>query len=154
MLSVSGVLDPKMFGPGTLDEASKRRSIYFMVKRSKLIPMMQIFDAPDASGGIGARPTTTIAPQALLLMNNPHVRTWARSFAHRIAPDDKIAVEEVVKTGYLIALGRQPTAEERADSLAFVQQQMASYPAANRRELALADFCQVLMCLNEFIYVD
>ena len=53
MLSVSGALDAKMFGPGTLDEASKRRSIYFTVKRSKLIPMMQIFDAPDASGGIG-----------------------------------------------------------------------------------------------------
>ena len=67
-----------MYGPGTLDEASKRRSIYFTMKRSKLIPMLVIFDAPDGTVGVGERPTTTIAPQALLMMNNPQVRSWAQ----------------------------------------------------------------------------
>ena len=67
LLAVSGTLDPTMFGPGTLDSASRRRSIYFTVKRSKLMPMMMIFDAPDAlRGGVGQRPTTTIAPQACI----------------------------------------------------------------------------------------
>ena len=71
LLAVSGVLDPTMFGPGTLDPASRRRSIYFTVKRSKLIPMLTIFDAPDALGGVGQRPTTTVAPQALYLDEQP-----------------------------------------------------------------------------------
>ncbi|HEV7223138.1 MAG TPA: DUF1553 domain-containing protein, partial [Pirellulales bacterium] len=65
ILSVGGLLDERMFGPGTLDENQKRRSIYFFIKRSKLIPMMVLFDAPDSLSGIGVRPNTTIAPQAL-----------------------------------------------------------------------------------------
>jgi hypothetical protein len=39
----------------------------------------------------------------------------------------------------------------------FLEQQTDSYKAAgkpNPRELALADFCQVLMSLNDFVYVD
>jgi hypothetical protein len=157
LLAVSGELDAKMFGPGTLDAASKRRSIYFTVKRSKLVPMMQVFDAPEALGGVADRPTTTIAPQALLMMNNPQVRGWARSMAKRIAPDGKTSVEDAVKAGYLLALGRPPSAEEHADTTAFVRGQMESYQKDGKndgRELALADLCQVLMCLNEFVYVD
>ena len=51
MLAVRGTLDATMFGPGTLDEAQRRRSIYFTIKRSQLIPMMMLFDAPDAAAG-------------------------------------------------------------------------------------------------------
>ena len=157
LLAVGGVLDERMYGPGTLDEESKRRSIYFTVKRSKLIPMLVVFDAPEALSGIGERPTTTIAPQALYLLNNPHVRGYARGFAKRIAPDAKTSIEEAVRMGYRIALGRLPTAGEMADSLGFVRSQATDYEAAKKsdaRELALTDFCQTLMCLNEFVYVD
>ncbi len=157
LLAVSGLLDPALYGPGTLDPGSRRRSIYFTVKRSRLVPMMQVFDAPEALSGIGDRPTTTIAPQALLLMNNPHVRSWAHGFARRIAPDAKTTVAEAVTAGYRTALGRRPTAEELADATAFVTGQAASYRRAGKsdgRMLALADLCQVLMCLNEFVYVD
>ena len=157
LLAVGGMLDTKMYGPGTLDEGSRRRSIYFTVKRSKLIPMLQVFDAPDALGSLGERPATTIAPQALLLMNNPHVRSYAHGFARRLAPTETTPLEKAVAAGYAIALTRPPTKEELADSVAFVKAQLASYLAAGRkeaRELALADFCQVLTCLNEFVYVD
>ena len=154
LLAASGSLDPRLHGPGTLDEASKRRSIYFTVKRSKLVPMMVIFDAPDALGGVGERPTTTIAPQALHLMNNPQVRLFAKNMARRIAPDGAVKLEDAIAAGYRAALARTPTREELADSLTFLERQMTTYPATTRRELALADFCQVLMCLNEFIYVD
>jgi hypothetical protein len=54
-------------------------------------------------------------------------------------------------------LTREPTRQELADVTAFVKSQLASHLAEGRteaREHALADFCQVLMCLNEFIYVD
>ncbi len=154
ILSVSGELDAKMFGPGTLDEKSKRRSIYFTVKRSKLVPMMVIFDAPEALSGMAERPTTTIAPQALHMLNNPQVRQAARGFARRIAPDSTTSLEDAVRAGYQIAVARQPDRDEVADGVAFIRTQMATYPANQRRESAFADFCQVLMCLNEFIYVD
>jgi hypothetical protein len=154
MLAVSGALDERFYGPGTLDENSKRRSIYFTVKRSKLIPMMQIFDAPDALGGLAERPTTTIAPQALHLMNSPQVRAWARSYARRVAPTEDVSIETAVKTAYLIALSRLPDKEELADSVAFVEKQRTTYAGPDRRERALADFCQVLLCLNEFVYVE
>ncbi len=157
MLSISGDLDPRMYGPGTLDEASKRRSIYFTVKRSKLIPMMTVFDSPEPLVSVGDRPTTTIAPQALLLMNNPNVRKLAHGFARRIASDEKVSLEVAVQSGYLMALARKPAPAELADSVAFVQRQLESYQKAgkaNGRELAFADFCQVLMCLNEFVYIE
>jgi mono/diheme cytochrome c family protein len=154
LLSISGTLDAKMFGPGTLDEAMKRRSIYFTVKRSKLIPMLQIFDAPQALSGVGQRPSTTIAPQALWLMNNPEVRHMAHNMANRIAPTEKTTLEDAISRAYLLALSRPPSSTELADSIQFVQQQAQTYPGASARESALTDFCQVLMCLNEFIYVE
>jgi hypothetical protein len=154
ILAVSGELDAKQFGPGTLDEKSKRRSIYFTVKRSKLVPMMVIFDAPEALSGSAERPTTTIAPQALHMLNNPQVRQSAKSFARRIAPDSTTPLEDAVRNGYQIALARQPDRDELADGLAFIRQQLPTYPENHRRESALTDFCQTLMCLNEFIYVD
>jgi hypothetical protein len=154
VLAVSGMLDDKLYGPGTLDETSKRRSIYFTVKRSKLMPMMVIFDAPEALGGMAERPTTTIAPQALHLLNSPQVRMYARGFARRVAPDDKTPLEDALTQAYWIAVARAPTAVELRDGLEFLRQQMASYPPERGREAALTDFCQVLMCLNEFIYVD
>src|SRR5205085_5596436 len=111
MLSVAGLLDTTMYGPGTLDPASRRRSVYFTVKRSNLIPMMVVFDAPEALTPIADRATTTIAPQALLLMNNPQVREYARALAKRAAG---ATPEASVRSAHEIGLGRAPTANELA----------------------------------------
>ncbi len=157
LLSASGLLDPTMYGPGTLDSVSRRRSIYFTVKRSKLIPMMTVFDAPDALGGIPSRPSTTVAPQALYMMNDPQVREYAKALAKRIAPASNTTLPDAIRNGYLITIGREPTADEATDSLAFIHQQTASYQQSGQkdsREAGLADFCQALLCLNEFIYVE
>ncbi|MFO0819109.1 MAG: PSD1 and planctomycete cytochrome C domain-containing protein [Pirellulales bacterium] len=157
MLAVSGELDDRMFGPGTLDEGHKRRSIYFMIKRSRLVPSMQLFDAPEPLVSIGGRPSTTIAPQALLFLNSPQVRGYARSFASRLAPAADQSLEAAVKQGYLAALGREPMAEETRDDVEFLTKQIESYRGAGNdrpRDAALADFCQVLMSLNEFVYVE
>ena len=56
ILFVGGKLDTTMYGPGTLSEESPRRSIYFTMKRSKLIPALVVFDAPDGTVGVGDRP--------------------------------------------------------------------------------------------------
>lgn len=161
LLAVSGELDTTMFGPGTLDENMKRRSIYFMVKRSRLIPTLMIFDAPDALVSLPVRSSTTIAPQALLLMNNDHVREYARSLAHRIATKPEELRSGVtagtVINGYLLTLGRPPTQQELTDSSVFLQTQIASYTTAGQSDaigLALTDFSQVLLSLNEFLYIE
>ncbi len=156
MLAVSGTLDGRMFGPGTLDPNMKRRSVYFFVKRSQLVPSLVLFDGPDALQGVEQRPTTTVAPQALLLLNNAAVRRCAEAFARRIGGANR-PPSEVVRAGYRTALGREPHGPELADSVRFVEDQAASYAhdgRADARDAAVADFCQVLLGTNEFVYVD
>ncbi|MEZ6142515.1 MAG: PSD1 and planctomycete cytochrome C domain-containing protein [Zavarzinella sp.] len=154
LLKLSGTLDPTMFGPGTLQESMKRRSIYYTVKRSRLIPMLIVFDAPDGTVGVGERISTTIAPQALFLMNNPDVRTWAKAFADRIVKKASDPAN-MVSAVYLETLSRLPTAEEQARAVQFLERQTKAYTnQGNSAVLALADFCQVVWCLNETIYVD
>ena len=151
LLQVSGVLDPTMFGAGSLNEASNRRSIYFMIKRSKLVPVMVTFDLPEPLTSQGQRTTTTVAPQALLLMNSQHVRRYATAFAKRAAK----ATDPVVNA-YRQALGRPPTNQEHRAAEAFLASQADSYRPTKRAAasaLALTDFCQVLFGLNEFAYV-
>ncbi|MCU0878875.1 MAG: PSD1 and planctomycete cytochrome C domain-containing protein [Pirellulaceae bacterium] len=157
MLAASGALDRTPFGPGTLDEAHRRRSIYFQIKRSQLVPMMQLFDQPEPLVSIGSRPSTTIAPQALALLNSPHVRGWAKEFAGRLVPAFEKSPTEAVKLGYQTAIARQPAEGELAAAVAFLESQEKSYVSSGKgdaRELALADFCQVLFGLNEFVYID
>jgi hypothetical protein len=157
MLEVSGLLDNRQFGPGTLDLKMKRRSVYFFVKRSKLVPTMVLFDAPDALGGMDKRPTTTVAPQALWILNAETVRGYADAFAKRVSPAEATPLEDVVRTGFHLALGRMPSEKELKASMTFIQSQWGGYRLEDRpnpRHLAVGDFCQVLLGLNEFIYID
>ena len=157
MLATSGELDDTMFGPGTLNEGMKRRSIYFMIKRSKLIPMMQLFDQPEPLVSQGNRPATTIAPQALLFMNNPQVRQYARSLAVKLEPSAEDSMASAVQQGYRLTLSREASEEEVSDNVEFLKSQQALYEAdgkANARQLALADFAQVLFSLNEFVFIE
>ncbi len=157
MLAVSGQLDEKMFGPGTLDPSHHRRSIYFTVKRSQLVPSMMLFDAPDSLQGLGQRSSTIVAPQALAMLNNAQIQECARAFAQRLLAVAGVTTEQAIGRGYLTAVGRPPDEVELSDATAFVKQQAESYQAAGKTdsaEVALADFCQVLLSLNEFIYID
>jgi len=155
LLAVSGTLDKRMFDKGTVDQRHARRSIYLTVKRSNLIPILQLFDAPDAMQSIGKRISTTVPPQALAMMNSPYVREMAEKFAQRIHSDDKVPVDEVVRRAYTHALARPPAPGEQQQMVAFIQGQAASYGSdAQAMKLAIADFCQTVICLNEFIFVD
>ena len=147
ILKVSGRLDERMFGAGTLDERMLRRSIYFMIKRSKLIPSMQLFDSPEPLVSQGSRPVTIIAPQALHFMNNGQVRASAMELARQLKAQPDTAA--AVTLGYQTVLGRAH-AEEQKSIASFIDVQEKSY-TNNGRELALADFVQVLFGLNEFI---
>ena len=153
ILAVSGQLDRSMFGVGTLDATVPRRSIYLTVKRIRLVPILQLFDAPDALQSVGVRQTTTVAPQALLMLNNPWVRERAVGFVKRIDRGGKL--DAVIRAGFLAALARPPSDSEQQSMREFVTRRMGAIETrTDARQQALADFCQMLMCLNEFIYVE
>jgi len=154
---VSGQLDETMYGPGTLDQNMLRRSIYFFIKRSQLVPVLMLFDFPEPNVSVGGRVSTTIAPQALAMMNSPQVRNYARNFAQRLKPEAAKGMPDAITYGYQLALGRKPDTTELKDGAKFIEHQTESYQAAGKSaadELALADFCQVLFGLNEFIYIE
>ncbi|MCX7403520.1 MAG: PSD1 and planctomycete cytochrome C domain-containing protein [Planctomycetia bacterium] len=159
LLAISGKLNLTMFGPGTRDEMSPRRSIYFMVKRSELISSMVVFDQPEPLVSQGQRPTTTVAPQALLIMNSPHTRAWAEAFAKRVESTAPIAADfrPALERAYQIAINRPPDEVETESALAFLESQSANYRDAGKadhRSLAMVDMCQILFGLNELAYQE
>ncbi len=150
VLAVGGSLDPTMYGPSILDN-TPRRSVYLRVKRSELIPFMTMFDAPEPTQSIGERVSTTLPTQALTMMNSPFVRQQAEKLVTRIRPSADVPLETSVDRAYQFAFARQPSKEERDRMLGFVNQQTKANPDLT---IALTEFCQVLLCLNEFVYVD
>ncbi len=159
LLAISGKLDPAMYGPGTKEERSLRRSIYFTMKRSQLIGSMVVFDQPEPLISQGSRPVTTVAPQALLLMNGPQVREWAEAFARRTEAEANSPTDfaPTVQRLFATSLNRPPSNVELTEATAFLEHESASYVRDGNnapRTMALADLCQVIFALNEFAYID
>jgi hypothetical protein len=155
LLAVSGTLDRTMFGKGTLDQNSTRRSMYFTIKRSQLIPMLQLFNAPDTMQGIAAREESTVAPQALVLLNSNIIRDIATKLAAQARPTAETSIEQTIDRAYQIALSRSATEIELATMTGFMQRQKDSRGTdANAESLAVRDFCHLILCMNEFVYID
>jgi mono/diheme cytochrome c family protein len=156
MLAVSGRLDPTLYGPPVREEGGGRRSVYLRVKRSQLLNTMVSFDQPEPLASQGFRPTTTVAPQALILMNNQHVRACAQAFAERVGKHcgKNAPARDLLQRAYAAAIGRPPSPDEIEAGSAFLESQSAGAtgPAGVPTE-ALADFCQVLFETNEFAYL-
>lgn len=130
-------------------------------KRVVQHPLMQVFDGPDASASCGRRDTTTVAPQALALLNDPFLRDRASDFATRLLAEGGEDRARWITRGFHLALSRQPRETELHTALEFLDHQIRSrtarQPATSSDKVrlqALADFCQGLFGLNEFIYVD
>ena len=181
VLAASGKLNPQRGGPsvypklpiddlirdsyaantwGKSDaEQANRRTVYVFVKRSLLVPMLEAFDAADPSSVCPKRNTTTVAPQALAMLNNGFVREQAAHFAARVRREAGASPPAQVERAFRLALGRPPSPAERARSLAFMDRQrrylqpVKAAPAADTGD-ALADLCHALFNLSEFVYVD
>ncbi|NNE93694.1 MAG: DUF1553 domain-containing protein, partial [Verrucomicrobiales bacterium] len=146
MLAVSGQLDRTLYGPGSKSNSMKRRSIYFFIKRGHLPNPMIVFDWPEHLVSIGKRPTTTVAPQALYLMNDPEVRSYAAGLANR--------ANGSIEAVYQIALGRHPTDAEQKTAAEFLANQKGRYANDAAGEAAtMTDFCQAILASNEFLYL-
>jgi hypothetical protein len=121
--------------------------------------MLEAFDVADPNAVCPVRNTTTVAPQALSLMNNDFVLEQARNLAERLQKECGTSLIQQVDWAFRLTLGRSPTPAELSKSLAFLNRQRSvvsriSDPKANSADAALADFCQTLFNLNEFLYVD
>lgn len=130
-------------------------------KRVVQQPLMQAFDGPDAQASCGRRENTTVAPQALALLNDPFVRARAMDFAQRIERESGAGIEAQVRWAWNLALGREPSADDVGSCIAFINGQIhqramrePAIPQTDAQQLAMADFCQSIFAMNEFIYVD
>jgi hypothetical protein len=190
VLSVNGRLNPSMGGKGVypkiarevlegqsrpgngwgkFDERdSARRSIYVFVKRSLLLPEMELLDFADTNTSCEQRPVSTIPTQALTLLNGEFLNAEAAHFAERLIREAGNQPRAQIELAYRLAMCRGPTAEEMSAALAFLERQaaqivaedrprdgtQAGQPARNAPRVALAALCLVIYNLNEFVYVD
>ncbi len=135
------------------DERS-RRSIYMMTKRSRLLPLMTTFDFSDTTASCGQRDVTTVAPQALALLNNQFTHAQSEALAKRLAGHAAGTVEQV-KLAWQLAFGRNPSDGELGQAENHLHEQRQHFDGRNNpAHLALASLCHVLLNCNEFIYVD
>ncbi len=138
----------------------RRRSIYVPVIRNHLYDMFQLFDYTDASVLNGNRNTSTIAPQALFLMNSKLVIDLTTAMADRLLDADGTRKERVTQL-FLEAYGRPPTEDEltRADLFLtqFVelsaQEKEDPQGDADITQQAWQALCQSVISSSEFIYV-
>ena len=138
---------------------SGRRSLYLPVVRNQLFPMFQLFDFADSNAVTSRRGDSTVAPQALFLMNSPFVLEQARHFADDLLSREGADDRERVELAHLKVLARPPSDRETRQALAY----LAAYPrtqgpgeaegSEGRRE-AWASYCQLLFGLNEFMYIE
>ena len=114
---------------------------------AKAAEFCPLFDGPDGGGVIERRNQSIVAPQALFLLNDPFVDQASRDLAARIDREDPQATPaERVSRLYEIALGRPPAVTERQIALDLLA------------EAAVTDawprLCLVVLCSNEFLYID
>ncbi len=121
MLSVGGTLKLEMGGatfPANLKTdvgfqfQEPRRSVYVPVFRSSLPELFEVFDFANPSLVTGRRDISTVAPQALFMMNHPFVRTQARLTAERLLSDPLLNESHRINHAYLQILGRHATETE------------------------------------------
>ncbi len=137
---------------------SLRRAVYLPVIRNNLYTLFEQFDFPDPTTPTGNRNATTVAPQALLMLNSPLILDSADALAIALIKQAVPDVEKI-KVAYLKTVGREPTEQESKRAIDFIQgiSGLAMLDAARvdpvQKQRAWSLFCQALFSSNEFIYV-
>ena len=174
LLFVSGQLDTTMGGSllkvknrgylfdhtsiDTTDYNSPRRSLYLPVIRNNVFEMFQLLDFPDPAVPTGDRATTTVAPQALMMMNSDFVMQAADALAGRVLTKES-SDSERVKEIYVTCLGREPSDEEISQDLQLIQDTLQTFSSDARSDkdrltTAWSVACQVVLASSEFVYLQ
>jgi hypothetical protein len=155
VLLVSGELNEKQAGRGFFPRLSReviaggsrpgdgwelsapdellRRSIYAYQKRTMTVPMLDTFDTTNNALPSGERTVTTVAPQALMLLNDRFIHERAEAFALRILSEVGNDPLKQVEAAYGLALSRKPTPRESAIAMQYLQRQISSYESLRTR---------------------
>ena len=86
------------------------------------------------------------------MLNSEAVRNWSIDLSKRARPTEETKLEVAITTAYEIAYGRTPSTGELSEMIAFVEKQ--SKGRTGNLETAFQDFCHLLLCANEFLYID
>ena len=185
MLAVSGKLNRKMYGPSTylyvpkealdghsdpgkiwkpFDETeASRRTVYAFIKRSMVVPILEVLDLCDSTRSSERRNVTSVPTQALTLFNGNFVNRQAKHLAARLQREAGADADKQIDRAWMLALCRPP----RADESRIMQQFLANETQAVRdeakkrnenvsetdaRQWALIQMCRVIFNLNEFVY--
>jgi hypothetical protein len=150
LLAVCGRLDGRLGGPADTDPRSPRRMLYLRASRSDRSGFGAVFDGADASIHVEKRTASTVAPQALYLMNSPLVLDGVRQLVRRPEAGGTTPAERV-RVLVRLVLGRPAAAEEVDLGCRFVAAAAAEPGDALGPWEAYA---QALLLSNEFLYVD
>lgn len=162
VLAASGALNLKMFGtpvpvkedavgqivvgidnkaesnrPGkdiTIGDEEYRRSIYVQVRRSRPLAMLNVFDEPVMVVNCERRTSSTVAPQALMLMNSDFIMKQAGLFAERLKREAGDDPTKQVERAWRIAFGRSPATEEKRMAIGLLSAQAVEVERRNVEE--------------------
>jgi hypothetical protein len=177
LLVVSGRLDETRFGRPDPVEVRKdglvtskgtekgwRRSIYVQQRRTEVPTILEAFDLPQMNPNCVERTESTVASQALLLMNNRMVHGLADAFAERVIAEGFADPGPQIDRVYRLALSRPPSDDERGWSLEALSQLTDQWAAQLESEKenqeglaaqrALAAVCHTVLNSAAFLYID
>jgi mono/diheme cytochrome c family protein len=173
LLQVAHRLDPRPFDPpdpvdvrpdglatpvGT--ERGWRRSIYLLQRRKEMPTLLDSFDCPQMAPNCIERVQTTVASQALNMLNDAQVRRLAGAFARRVAEEAGADPAGRVERAYWVALSRPPTTEERTVGVRALDELTQAWGKQNPpgpedpAGRALVTYCHALMNSAAFLTVD
>ena len=104
-----------------------RRSVYIFVKRTLGVPLLESFDAASADTSTSKRNVTTVAPQALILLNSDFLEQQSAAMADRIIRQGDSDPAAQITAAYRLALGRAPTAGELQVAAAFLEREVVRW---------------------------
>jgi hypothetical protein len=150
LLAVAGRLSRQVGGPSVSNitaPGATRRTLYGFLDRLNVPELYRTFDYPSPDATSPKRDSTTVAPQALFLMNNPFVIECARGLLHRPNVAGEKDLARRVARLYQLLYGREPAAEEVALAREFLA-------AGSGSAVAWERYGQALLLANEFVFVD
>jgi hypothetical protein len=135
-----------------------RRSLYLPVIRNHLFGMFMLFDYADASVLNGNRASTTVAPQALFMLNSHLIENASHRMAEQIQHETALSPEQKIQKLFLKTYGRQPTEMEINKSLHFlddIEQELQAETKSSEQRITRAwqVLCQSFLASSEFIYL-
>jgi len=132
-------------------EATRRREVYLPLRRANLPVLLNLFDFGDATTAASKRPATTVAPQALFMMNSDFVTERAQNVTKQVQDNLTVDAAGRVRALYLRVLNRPATAQEVDGALSYLETvQKRGSTAAD----AWTSFGRILLASNEYIYLD